>query len=396
MRSKRRTVMFSLIFCTSACRVSSTVLPPSVRAERAATSLGPALATSCARELANAANSGLRATKSVSEFTSTIAPSLPSGERHAPIAPSAATREAALLALAPLLMRSSSSAFLMSPCASSNAFLHSIMPSPVRSRNSLTMPAVISAIAFLPVRHPREGGDPVAKKGLLAPFVQDHSREPSDWPPSCLRRVLDLDEVVGRRGDHLVDHLAAALEDRVRHAAGVEADGARRVVVAGDHVVDSVERVVRVDDADDGNAERLGLGHRDLVEAHVDHEERVRDAAHVLDAAQRALELLLLAREVELLLLGEALDRVVGGHLVHLLQALDGSLDRLEVGEHAAQPAIVDIRGAGALRLFLHDFTGLALGADEEDLALVRGELAHVLERVLVHRKRLLEIDDVD
>jgi len=34
----------------------------------------------------------------------------------------------------------------MSPPASSSAFLHSIMPSPVRLRSSLTMLAVISAI----------------------------------------------------------------------------------------------------------------------------------------------------------------------------------------------------------------------------------------------------------
>ena len=53
------------------------------------------------------------------------------GESQAPITPSAATRAAALLALAPLLMRSSSSAFFRSPPASASAFLHSIIPSPV-------------------------------------------------------------------------------------------------------------------------------------------------------------------------------------------------------------------------------------------------------------------------
>jgi hypothetical protein len=63
-----------------------------------------------------------------------------------PIVPSAAIRPATLLAFAPLRMRSRSSALLMSPPASSSAFLHSIMPSPVRLRRSLTMLAVISAI----------------------------------------------------------------------------------------------------------------------------------------------------------------------------------------------------------------------------------------------------------
>ncbi len=51
--------------------------------------------------------------------------------------------------------------------------------------------------------------------------------------------------------DHLADHLAAALEDRVGHAAGVQPDRAGRVVVARDHVVDAVGRVVGVHDAHD-------------------------------------------------------------------------------------------------------------------------------------------------
>jgi hypothetical protein len=42
------------------------------------------------------------------------------------------------------------------------------------------------------------------------------------------------------------------------------------------------------------------------------------------------------------------------------------------------------------------DLAGLALGADEQDVALVGRELAHVLHRLLVHDQGLLEVDDVD
>ena len=73
--------------------------------------------------------------------------------------------------------------------------------------------------------------------------------------------------------------------------------------------------------------------------------------------------------KLQAFLLGELLDGTVGDHLVHLLQALDRLLHRLEVGEHAAQPAVVDVGGAGTLRLFLDDVARLALGADEEDRA---------------------------
>src|SRR5258706_723836 len=270
--------MFSPIFCTSFWRSASTLSPPLLRFQRAATSAGFSLATSSATALANCAKSGFFATKSVSAFTSTMAPSLASGESQVATAPSAATREAALEALAPLLMRSSSSAFTMSPPASSRAFLHSIMPSPVRSRSSLTIAAVISAIS-ISICHPRPGGDPdwipvyagmtffSYEKGASRPFFRGLAAQClGAGVPLLLFRVLDFDEVLGAlRRHHLVHDLAAALEDRVRHATRVEADGAGRVVVAGDHVVDAVQRVVRVDHADDGDAQRLGLADRDPV-----------------------------------------------------------------------------------------------------------------------------------
>jgi hypothetical protein len=57
---------------------------------------------------------------------------------------------------------------------------------------------------------------------------------------------------------------------------------------------------------------------------------------------------------------------------------------------------MVDVRHAGALRLLGDDLACLALGAHEQDGAAVLRELTHVLHRVVVHRQRLLEVDDVD
>ena len=77
------------------------------------------------------------ATKSVSQFTSTRAPTPPSTKE--PMMPSAATRPAILEALLPDLMRRISSALAASPSASTRAFLHSIMPRPVAARRSETI-----------------------------------------------------------------------------------------------------------------------------------------------------------------------------------------------------------------------------------------------------------------
>ena len=141
-------LIFSPSFITSAFLNPSTFSPfARVAADKESVSVRFWFVTSCARFLAKLTKSSFLATKSVSQLTSTIAPLLLSVEVYAPIIPSAARRPAALLALAPLLMRSKSSAAFMSPPDSVNAFLHSIMPSPVRSRSSFTMPAVMSAIS---------------------------------------------------------------------------------------------------------------------------------------------------------------------------------------------------------------------------------------------------------
>ena len=95
-------------------------------------------------------------------------------------------------------------------------------------------------------------------------------------------------------------------------------------------------------------------------------------------------------------LLGHALERAVLGRLLHVLQALDRALDRLEVGQHAAEPALVDIGHAGTRGFLGDDLARLALGADEQDGAAVGRELADELRRVLVLDQRLLEVDDVD
>ena len=81
-------------------------------------------------------NCSLRATKSVSELTSTIAPDL--AFEVTPIRPSAAMRPALLAAFDRPFLRSQSTACSISPWFSVSAVLQSIMPAPVLSRSSFT------------------------------------------------------------------------------------------------------------------------------------------------------------------------------------------------------------------------------------------------------------------
>ena len=194
---------------------------------------------------------------------------------------------------------------------------------------------------------------------------------------------------------HFVGGVGLAFEHGVGHGTSVQRHRLGRVVVARDDVVDVLRRVVGVDDADDRNAELLGLGDRDLVVADVDDEDRVGQRAHVLDAADVLLELGQLALEHQRFLLdhGQRAGILLG---LHVLQLLQRTLDRLEVGQHAAEPALVDEGHAGALGLQRDHVARLALRADHQDGAALGGQLSHELHRFLELRQRLFEVDDVD
>ncbi len=86
-------------------------------------------------------NRSLRATKSVSELTSTTTPLVPL--MATPTRPSAATRSAFFAALDRPFLRSQSTAASTLPEVSPSAALQSIIPAPVISRRSLTICAVI-------------------------------------------------------------------------------------------------------------------------------------------------------------------------------------------------------------------------------------------------------------
>ena len=108
--------------------------------------------------------------------------------------------------------------------------------------------------------------------------------------------------------------------------AGQQGDGADRVVVARDRVVDDVGVAVAVEDRDDRDAELARLVDGEVLLVGVDDPDRGRNAAHVADAAEGALELVVLAPHLEELLLRAAgAGHVVEVDLLELLEALDAA-----------------------------------------------------------------------
>ncbi len=119
-------------------------------------------------------------------------------------------------------------------------------------------------------------------------------------------------------------------------------------------------------------------------------------ALHLADAAERRLELVQLLGQEGGLLLREAVE--VAGELagLELVEQADALPDRDEVGHHAAEPALGDVRLAGAHRLLHHRLLRLLLGADEQHALAAGDGLGDELERRVEALDRLGEVDDVD
>jgi hypothetical protein len=128
----------------------------------------------------------------------------------------------------------------------------------------------------------------------------------------------------------------------------------------------------------------------------VDNEKYVRQGLHFLNAAETAIELLLLATKTENLFFRKTLETALLSHFLQRHEALHRLANRFVVGEHAAKPAIADKRHFGSVCVCAHGLTRSTLGADEENLAAVSDSRLDERAGFARQREALLEIDDVD
>ena len=130
---------------------------------------------------------------------------------------------------------------------------------------------------------------------------------------------------------------------------------------------------------------------------HIDHEHGGRGAVHVADTAQLLSQLVLLTLEEQQLLLGQTGAVHVGEvHFLKFLEAGDALGHGLEVGQHAAEPTLGDIRHVHAGGLSGNSFLSLFLGADEQHGAVVGNSGLDEVVGLVDHVERLEQVDDVD
>ena len=145
-----------------------------------------------------------------------------------------------------------------------------------------------------------------------------------------------------------------------------------------------------------GRSEPARLADRELLLLQVDDEDRVGKALHVVHAAEVRLELLELGRHGHALLGRQELELALVAQAAKLVHALEPLGDRPPVRQKPAEPAVVHVRHADALRLLGDGVLRLLLRADEEDGASALGDVAHEGVRLLDQVERLLQVDDVD
>src|SRR3989338_788477 len=327
-------------------------------------------ATCIATSRQNCWNSGVRATKSVSQSTSTRAPMRPSWWTYASTRPWPVARPWRFSAMAAPRERSSSSAFPSSPPADSMAERTSLIEALVFSRSAL----MASRLTFLDMAawliSGRGGG---VRRGRVRLSVRRGGGGP----------LLDFEP-------------APPGQDALHRERGDEPDGPDRVVVAGDRVGDEVRVGVGVADGDDGDVQPVRLPHRNLLPLDVDDEEAPGQPVHVGQAREVLFQPLKLPGEPLGVLLRDALEEPVLPLLAQDAQAVDIGLDRLEVRHGPAEPPGHHVGHAGALGLGFQNGPGLFLRSQEDHLA-ARGR--HVLKEIaggLEVLLRLLEVDDVD
>ena len=129
---------------------------------------------------------------------------------------------------------------------------------------------------------------------------------------------------------------------------------------------------------------------------HVDHKERAGQLAHLQDAVEIALHPRHLALDGRLLLLGKLGHLAAGLHLLEMLVLGDRALDRPEIGQGPAEPAVDAIGHANARGRLAHNLLGLALRSDKEHDAAVGHEVFDKVRRLLQLNVGLAEIDDGD
>ena len=161
-------------------------------------------------------------------------------------------------------------------------------------------------------------------------------------------------------------------------------------------MLDHIWVAIGVNHCDYWNTKFVGFGHRDVLTHRIEHKDGIRQALHVLNATEIPLQLLEFARQQQCLLFRHRFELTRIAHPLVVRHLGDPFGDRLKVGQHAAQPPLVDVWHATFLGVRADRILRLALGADKQNPATIGDEVANEGVGRLNLFESLLEVNDVD
>ena len=95
-------------------------------------------------------------------------------------------------------------------------------------------------------------------------------------------------------------------------------------------------------------------------------------------------------------LLGQYVEGAISFHSFQLAQASNTGLDGFEVGQHAAQPTLVNIEHVAAGSFFLHSLLSLFLGTNEQNAFAGSSNLTDEVVSFVNLLHGFLQVNDVD
>ena len=136
--------------------------------------------------------------------------------------------------------------------------------------------------------------------------------------------------------------------------------------------------------------------HADSLLLRVYNKDRVRKTLHLFDTAQVLLQFLHLFSQSDDFLLRQYIKRTVFFHCLDLFQSLDTALDRLKVGQHAAQPSFVNVEHAAAFCFSHNSVLCLFLGSYKKNVSAVSRDVCHCLVSLVYFYYGFLQVNDID
>ena len=147
-----------------------------------------------------------------------------------------------------------------------------------------------------------------------------------------------------------------------------EGDSSHRVIVARNCVINLSRIAVRINDCNNRDTKSLGFCDCNLLFFNIDNEQNLRQLFHFLDATEEFVQTLNFCCEHERLALRLSDHCVFCKCIFQEYKSLDSRLDRLEVGHHSTEPALVDVHRTGSLGVLLDRTLGLGLSPDQQAL----------------------------